>query len=202
MISANQLISIGVQSKLANLYVQSINDTLTKYSINTSLRICHFLAQILHETGMFNRESENLNYSAQGLLATFPSHFTADEANQYAHHPQAIANRVYANRYGNGDEASGDGARYSGKGAIEITFKDNYAQVTHDTGVDFVTHPELVAQLPYCISTAGWFWNKHNLNHYADADDVKSVTHIINGGYNGLDSRSALVIKCKSIITV
>lgn len=199
-VTENILTAIGVKKTHAALYTQAINDTLSKYEINTYLRVCHFLAQVLHESAMLSAMQENLNYSAQGLLKIFPKRFTAELAKAFGRKPQAIANKVYANRFGNGDEKSGDGFRYSGKGAIQITFKDNYAQISKDTGIDYVNNPTLLTQPPHCITSAGWFWNMKKLNPLADKDNLLAITLRINGGQNGLNHRQELLTKLKNNI--
>lgn len=190
----------GVKLINASKYETAINETLAKYQINTRLRVCHFLAQILHESAMLSTMQENLNYSAEGLLKVFPRRFTAALAKALKRKPEAIANRVYANRYGNGDEASGDGFRYSGKGAIQITFKDNYEKISKETGFDYVTNPQLLTQSPHCITSAGWFWNDKKLNGFADKDNLLAITLRINGGQNGLEHRQELLKKLKNNI--
>ena len=163
--------------------------TLLKYNINTQLRIAHFLSQMAHETMGFKAFVENTNYSASRLLEVFPSYFTSSQASQYANKPQAIANRVYANRYGNGNEASGDGYRYRGRGFVHLTFKSNYQAYKDFSGVDIVNNPDLAAKLDVALDIAGWYWNSRNINALADKDDVTGVTKKINGGTNGLTDR-------------
>jgi putative chitinase len=181
--------------------VNSLNETFDKYHINNILRVCHFLAQILHESGAFKYTSENLNYSAQGLMKTFPKYFpTLEIANQYAKNPQKIANKVYANRMGNGDENSGDGWKYRGRGNIQTTGKSNYQLLTESFKIDFVNHPEYLEQQLYSTISAGWFWNSRSLNQYADQDNILTITKKINGGTNGLEDRKLWLIKCKNII--
>lgn len=181
--------------------LKGINDTLEKYAINTPLRINHFLAQLMHESMNFKAKKENLNYSSKGLLTTFKKYFINEAATiPYARNQAKIGNRVYADRMGNGNEASGDGYRYCGRGYIQITGKDNYKRLSEDTHLDFLTHPELLEQPEYAALSAGWFWNKNNLNVYADKDDIITVTKRINGGTNGLAERKANLAKLKSII--
>jgi putative chitinase len=176
--------------KLASL-LEGITETFIKYSINTVQRQRHFIAQIQHESINFSAVIENLNYSAAALLATFPKHFTAAEANEYARKPEKIGNRAYANRLGNGDEASGEGFKFRGRGFLQITGKSNYVDIGKSLGLDLITHPELLEQPKYAMLSAGWFWNSRNLNTVADIskDDVTKVTKIINGGVIGLKDR-------------
>jgi putative chitinase len=154
---------------------------LNKYGVNTPLRKAHFFAQAYHESGL-EAKSENLNYSAKRLREVFSKYFTSKQANQYTGKPQAIANRVYANRMGNGDENSGDGYKYRGRGFFQITGKNNYKEMSKDTGVDFVTNPDLVLTEADSMISALWYWNERNLSRYADQDDVDAVSDIVNIG--------------------
>jgi putative chitinase len=168
------------------------------YHVNTPLRIAHFMSQIEHESGL-KPISENLNYSAKGLLNTFSKYFTTTKlANDYARQPEKIANKVYASRMGNGDEASGEGWAFRGRGFIQLTGKSNYILLSKDTRIDFLNNPDLLLQEPNALIAALWFWNKNKLNDLADKDDAKGITRRINGGFNGLDHRLDLLIKWKS----
>jgi putative chitinase len=182
-----------ITQERADKYGQSLIDAMTVYRINTPARIAAFLAQVVHESGELKTASENLNYSAGGLRKTFPKYFTNDDiAKQYEHQPDKIANYVYANRMGNGNEASGDGAKYKGRGLIQLTGRDNYAKLTIDMNVDFITDPELLEHPHHAAMSAAWFWNKHELNDLADLNTMASftsITKVINGGTNGLESR-------------
>lgn len=170
---------------------------LNSYHVNTPIRIAHFMAQIEHESNL-NPISENLNYSAEGLAKTFKKYFpTTQLANSYARQPQKIANRVYADRMGNGSESSGDGWKFRGRGFIQITGKNNYTVLSKDTRVDFVSNPDLLLQEANSMISALWFWNVNKLNALADKDDIVSVTKRINGGTNGLDHRRQLLTKYK-----
>ena len=165
-----------------------------KYEVNTKLRLAHFFSQISHESGL-KPISENLNYSAQGLIQTFSKYFTTTEAINFANQPEKIANRVYANRMGNGDEKSGDGWKYRGRGFIQITGKINYFQLANDTDLDCLKNPDLLLQEANAMISALWFWNKAGLNKLADKNDIKGITRKINGGYNGLEHRTELLKK-------
>jgi len=169
-----------------------------RYGLTTKLRIAHFMAQVEHESGL-KPISENLNYSAQGLMQTFSKYFNTNEALLYARKPEKIANRVYANRMGNGNEASGEGWKYRGRGFLQITGKINYHQLANDTDLDCLKNPDLLIQEANAMISALWFWNKSNLNALADKEDLKSITRKINGGYNGLEHRKELLIKYKKI---
>lgn len=164
------------------------------YGINTKLRIAHFMAQIEHESGL-KPISENLNYSAKGLMQTFGKYFDTEESLLYARKPEKIANRVYANRMGNGDEKSGEGWKYRGRGFIQITGKYNYIMLSKDTRINFLDNPDLLLTEANSLISALWFWNKHKLNLLADKNDIKGITRIINGGYNGLTHRKELLNK-------
>ena len=180
---------------------KGINAALVKFNINTPLRINHFLAQVLHESGNFVYAKENLNYSAAGLATTFKKYFLTEAAAvPYARQPDKIANKVYGGRMGNDPETSGDGAKFKGRGWIQLTGRDNYTALTKATGVDFVTNPELLETFEYAALSAGWFWDKAGLNALADKDDLLAITKKINGGTNGLDDRKAKLVKMKTII--
>lgn len=179
----------------------ALNDTIAKYDINTPLRVCHFLAQLLHESNNLQATKENLNYSAKALSITFKKYFPTEAlANAYARQPDKIANKVYANRMGNGPAESNDGASFKGRGYIQITGKDNYKELSRALGVDFIAHPELMESPKYAVLSAGWYWNEHNINRLADKDNAIGITKTINGGVNGLDDRLAHLAKLKSII--
>jgi len=203
MITVEQLQKATGIKDIARLteITKGINDTLTKYNINTPLRINHFLAQVLHESGNFIYTKENLNYSAAGLVTTFKKYFLNEAAAlPYARQQDKIANKVYGGRMGNGPESSGDGAKFKGRGFIQLTGRDNYTAITKETGINFIDCPELLETLQYGSLSAGWFWNKNNLNAYADKDDIVSITKKINGGTNGLADRQAKLVKLKTII--
>lgn len=170
---------------------------LGKYGIDTNIRLAHFFAQLDHESGL-KPISENLNYSKKGLLLTFKKYFTELEALMYERKPEKIANRVYANRMGNGNEASGDGWRYRGRGFIQLTGKDNYIKLSKIVGVDFINNPEALLLEPSAMVSACVFWNENSLNKLADLDDIQGITKRINGGFNGLEHRKQLLLKYKN----
>jgi len=168
---------------------------LDSYGLNTELRIDHFLAQIEHESNL-KPISENLNYSAAGLRKTFGKYFeTLAIANSYARQNERIANRVYANRMANGNEASGDGWKFRGRGFIQITGKSNYIMLSKETKIDFLNNPDLLLTEANSMISALWFWNKNKLNELADANNIVGITRIINGGLNGLAHRKELLNK-------
>ena len=165
---------------------------MLKYDINTLVRHAMFLSHIAHESGNFCHVSENLNYSVNGLRSVFGKYFLDDEiAAQYARQPEKIANRVYANRMGNGEESSGDGWKYRGRGLIQLTGKNNYTAFSLAADNNALLEPDLVAAPELAVESGGWFWGTNNLNRLADTGDVRVVTRRINGGYNGLTDREA-----------
>jgi putative chitinase len=164
-----------------------------KFQLNTPLRLSHFLAQCAHESGNFKLVNENLNYSADGLLKIFPKYFKdRATAESYARKPEKIANRVYASRMGNGDEASGDGYRFRGRGYIQLTGRDNYKAFSDFIKEDCVANPDLVAT-KYPLSSAAFFFEKNGLWNVCDKgatpEVVTAVTKRVNGGTHGLDDR-------------
>lgn len=161
-----------------------------QYGIDNVLRLAGFLAQVGHESAGFSRTTENLNYSAQGLLTTFPKYFPSEEvAMRYARNPEAIANRVYANRLGNGPEESGDGWRYRGHGLIQLTGKYNFERCSKSVGRPYVNNPSVVASEEDAVLSSCWFWATNSLNDAADAKDIETMTRRINGGRHGIEDR-------------
>ena len=160
------------------------------YEINTPKRIAAFMAQCGHESGGFVWLTENLNYSAAGLMKTFAKYFTDQAtANAYARQPDKIANKVYANRMGNGDEASGDGARYKGRGLIQVTGKDNYFWFAASLGITPEAAADYMQTFEGAAQSACWYWENTSLNKLADAGDILTMTKRINGGTIGLEDR-------------
>ena len=173
--------------------IAQLPDTMAKFEINTPLRLAHFLAQAGHESGNFRLVKENLNYSAKGLNGIFKKYFpTLESALPYERKPEKIANKVYANRMGNGDEASGDGAKHCGRGFIQLTGKTNYQTFFKSIGLPVDSDPNLVAT-QYPLFSAAWFWNKNGLNKISDQGSTDLVvtqnTKKVNGGTIGLDDR-------------
>jgi len=162
---------------------------LDDYDINTPKRIAYFMAQCHHESGGFVFVSENLNYKASGLVKVFPKYFDESTARAYEKQPQKIANRVYANRMGNGDEASGEGFKYAGKGIIQLTGKDNYTRFAQSLEISVEDAAEYMKTFEGAAQSACWFWETNNLNKFADAGDLKTMTRVINGGYKGMEDR-------------
>jgi putative chitinase len=166
---------------------------LPDYEIDTPQRIAAFIAQCSHESAGFTALKENLNYKAATLRKIFPKYFPDDAiANHYASLPnkqEAIANRCYASRMGNGDEASGDGFRYCGRGLIQLTGKTNYQAFADSLEMAVEDVPEYLATFEGAAQSACWFWESNNLNRFADSGDIKGLTRAINGGYIGLEDR-------------
>lgn len=204
LITLEQLLEINdnLNKTKCEEYIKAFNEVLPIYNINTPLRICHFLAQVLHESGHLKYESENLNYSASALRSVFGKYFKTDsEAEKYARQPEKIANRVYANRMGNGSEESGDGWKYRGRGLIQLTGKDNYNNCGNCIGYDLLNKPDCITEnKSVSLRTACWFWNKNSLNNYADNDDIVSITKKVNGGLNGIESRKEIIGRAKKIL--
>lgn len=167
-----------------------IDKALRCYDITTPLRMAAFLAQANHESDGLRLLSEGMNYSAEGLLATWPKRFNAETAQAYARKPEKIANLVYANRMGNGDEASGDGWKFRGGGIFQLTGRDDYKQYGAEVGLDLLTEPDLV-RLPGwpAAMSAAWEWQRSKLNKPADAGDIDKVSKLLNGGTIGLKER-------------
>jgi len=181
----NKALPVGVSEQIPSI--------IDKFKIDTPLRLAHFLAQCAHESGGFKFTKENLNYSADGLLKTFPKYFKDIEtANKYARKADSIANRVYGNRMGNDDEASGDGSKFKGRGYIQLTGKQNYSSFDKFVDENILEQPELVAT-KYPMLSAAWFWDSRKLNSISDAgssdDVVIKVTKLVNGGTHGLADR-------------
>lgn len=154
---------------------------LDKHKINTPLRLAHFFAQLNHESKL-QPKRENLNYSAEGLLKTFKKYFTVSTAKEYARQPEKIANRVYANRMDNGNEASGDGWKYRGGGLLQHTGKAEYKILKARTGIDYVSFPEKLNNEADALIAAIDYWNRLGLSYYADKDDLDSISDLINIG--------------------
>ena len=149
-----------------------------------------FVAQAAHESGNFTALHENLNYRAVTLRKVFPKYFPTDEmVAQYAQQPERIANRVYANRMGNGPEESGDGFRYCGRGLIQLTGQQNYQSFADSIETPLEQIPDFLQTFEGAVQSACWFWENNNLNQYADADDILTMTKRINGGTIGLEDR-------------
>lgn len=197
-----QLVAIlGCSQALESKYLDPINAACTKFNINTMLRLAAFIAQVGHESGRLATTVENLNYSADGLVKTWPSRFTAASAAAVARQPQKIANIVYASRMGNGNEASGDGWKYRGRGLIQVTGKSNYDAYSQASGFNAVANPDALAEAVHASMSAGWFWDSKGLNQYADRSDFSTITKRINGGTNGQADRELLYKKAIIVLS-
>ena len=183
----------NLKGHIPDAVIAMIPAVAQKFQIDSALRLAHFLSQAGHESGGFRLTKENLNYSAKGLMGIFKKYFpTEAKANEYARKPEKIANLVYGGRMGNGPESTGDGAKFCGRGFIQLTGKDNYTAFGKSIGEDICTNPELVAS-KYALTSAAWFWSKNGLNKIADGgsgdDTVKAITKRVNGGYIGIEDR-------------
>ena len=172
---------------------------LEKNEINNHLRLAHFMAQIHHESNL-KPVAENFNYSSSRLMVVFGKYFTPELADFYNRKPEMIANRVYADRMGNGGERSGDGWKYRGRGFIQITGKSNYKDISDDLSIDYLNNPDLLLNEADAMISAVWYWNRKNVNDLADDDDIVAVTKAINGGLNGIKHRKELLLHYKNII--
>jgi putative chitinase len=173
-------------------WTDALNKILPDYGIDTPERVAAFVAQSAHESGNFTALHENLNYRAETLRKVFPKYFTDASAAQIASQPnkaELIANRVYANRMGNGAEESGDGFRYCGRGLIQLTGKSNYQAFAESIETPVEQIPEFLATFEGAVQSACWFWESNNLNQYADSGDIVTMTKRINGGTIGLEDR-------------
>jgi putative chitinase len=179
----------GAKSSNVELFYESLIAAMEEFEINTIPRIAGFLSQCAHESGYFSAVRENLNYSADGLRKVFPKYFRTVSADSYHRQPERIANRVYANRMGNGDERSGEGWRFRGRGLIQLTGKNNYIACGDGLGVDLIETPEYLETPEGAARSAAWFWWKNGLNALADKKDILGMTKKINGGTNGLEDR-------------
>jgi putative chitinase len=193
--TSEQLSTLGIDSK----WLEPLNATFEKYDISNPRRQAAFIGQCAHESGNFKTLQENLNYSAEGLMKTWPSRFPSKEmADQYARQPAKIAGKVYNGRLGNTSEE--EAAKYLGRGLIQLTGKDNYERCGSSIGVDLLGHPDLLLDPQNAALSAGWFWNKHGLNELADAQEHGIITKRINGGTLGLDDRIAKTTKALSVL--
>lgn len=186
------MITQKLRLKIPSKVLDELPSVIDTFKINSINKLSNFLAQCAHESGNFKFVTENLNYSAEGLLKIFPKYFSKETAEIAARKPEMIANIVYSNRMGNGDKASGDGWKYRGRGYIQLTGKTNYLQFGNFIGVDLLKDPDLVVT-KYALTSAAWFFEYKNLWLLADKgiDDetIKHLTRRINGGHNGLEDR-------------
>lgn len=203
MITEAQLKVLAPNCKDIPSFTSAINKHCATYSINTTRRLAYFLGQYLYETRALTALIENTNYtSVERLMLVFPKYFPNKLiAQAYINHPEDIANRVYANRFGNGLEASGDGFRYRGRGLCHLTFKDNYAEASKSLGIDLVNSPTLLEKIDIAVLVGCWYWDKLKLNILADKQDIIGVTKGVNGGTNGLKEREQLTTRILSLLS-
>jgi putative chitinase len=198
MVTSEQLKKLHIGDQ----WVDALNETFQRFGIITPDQQASFIGQCGHECGQFKVLEENLNYRAETLMKLWKSRFpTIEIANEYARNPKKIANKVYSSRMGNRDESSGDGYRFRGRGCIQLTGHANYFHAGNACGEDFVMNPDLVATPKYAAMTAGWFWNTHKLNQYADIRDYKTMTKKINGGFIGLAEREKEISHALAVLT-
>jgi len=209
-VTEEQLRSIMPRCGDPGSWCDPLNQAMSRFDIDNPNRAAAFLAQVAHESGQLLHLTENLNYSAQGLLATFPKAFaTLDEATAYERAPEKIANRVYANRLGNGAEASGDGWKFRGRGLIQVTGRTNYRDAGTALGLPLEQEPTMLEQQGPAALSAAWFWKSHQLNALADdetndddAADFVTITKKINGGTAGLAERQAFWVRAKTALGI
>ena len=196
MITAQKLHALQIGPE----WVEPLNATIQKFSIFTIKEQAAFIGQCSHECNHFKTLEENLNYRAETLQKLFGHKFKPGEIELYAHNPEKIANRIYANRGGNRDEASGDGHRFHGRGCIQLTFHDNYWHCGQALGQDFVMNPQLVATPMWAAMSAGWFWSTHGCNQLAESGNQEGLCKRINGGLFGLHERIDLTSKALAVL--
>jgi len=200
ILSQEQLSQIIPGNPYIDHWYKALSEALPDYDINSPQRVASFLAQCGHESGGFTAIKENLNYKAESLVRVWPKYFNTGNANDYAHNQEKIANRAYASRMGNGDEASGDGYRFCGRGLIQLTGRSNYQAFADSIQEDINNLPDYLATFEGCVQSACWFWEANNLNQYADNYDLLTMTKKINGGTLGLDDRTARYKKALQIM--
>lgn len=195
--TADDLVALGIDAE----WLEPLQEAFDRYDLHTPKRQAAFVGQCAHESNNFTVLEENLNYSAAGLHATWPKRFpTLESAQAYHRQPEKIANKVYADRMGNGDEDSGEGWLYRGRGLIQLTGKTNYTLAGDALMVDFIYSPDLILAPKYAALTAGWFWAKNNLNRLADTESWEALTRKINGGILGLEDRIARTTKAIEVL--
>ena len=192
-----QLQALGIDSK----WLKPLNDTFAKYGMDTPVRQAAFIGQCGHESNNFKTLEENLHYRAETLMRVWPSRFPdMATAEKYANNPELIANKVYGGRADLGNTEDGDGWRFAGKGLIQLTGRSNLTVCGNALGQPFTEHPELLLEPEWACMSAGWFWNKKNLNALADTEDWTTMTKRINGGVIGLDDRINRIHKAMDIL--
>ena len=200
-ITQEQLAQILPGNPYVEHWTDALNKILPDYDITTPQRVAAFLAQTAHESGGYSALHENLNYKAESLCKVWPSHFNESIANDYAHNPEKIANRAYAGRMGNGDEASGDGWNFCGRGLLQVTGRVNYQAFADSVGMDINNVPAFLQTFEGAVQSACWFWENNNLNAYADSGDFVTMTKKINGGTLGLDDRQHRYLQAMQVFS-
>lgn len=186
----DQLREIIPKNPYLQYWYNALEQLLPEYQIDTPHRLAAFLAQCAHESGNFVFIKENLNYKWQSLRKVFPKYFPTDAlAQQYEKQPERIANKIYANRMGNGPEESGDGYRFCGRGLIQVTGRDNYSWFAASLDISPEEASEYMETFEGAAQSACWFWETNNLNQWADRGDIVTLTKRINGGTIGLEDR-------------
>lgn len=184
----------------AAMFAEPINAAMAEWGIDDANECASFLAQVGHESAHLTQLEENLNYSQRGLMATWPKRFPADVAARYARRPEAIANMVYANRLGNGDEASGDGWRFRGRGLIQCTGRNNYTLCGEALDLPLLQNPQLLLDPVNAARSAGWYWQIAGLDRFDDDDDAGDETRRVNGGANGMAERQEILNRALEIL--
>ncbi len=203
VITREQLAQLIPGNPYLDHWCTALNEILPEYDITTPQRVAAFIAQCAHESGGFKFLKENLNYKAASLRKVFPKYFTDDNiAAAYANKGEMIANRVYANRMGNGDENSGDGYRFCGRGLIQLTGRDNYTFFAGSLDISVEEASEYLQTFEGAVQSACWFWETNNLNQWADRDDILTLTKRINGGTIGLEDRKKHFEHAKHVLGV
>jgi putative chitinase len=188
-LTKQQLAQIIPGNPYLDHWFDALSQALPDYDIDTPQRIAAFLAQCAHESGNFRAIKENLNYKSESLCKVWPRYFNAGNAAQYAHNQEAIANRAYGGRMGNGPEESGDGWKFCGRGLIQLTGRSNYQAFADSLQISIDDASEYLKTFEGCVQSACWFWEANNLNQYADNGDILTMTKRINGGTLGLEDR-------------
>jgi len=191
----------AIVPSVAETFRAPLEETCVQFEITTPLRLAHFLAQTAHESARYTALVENLNYGAPGLLATWPSRFDEKSAANYARQPERIANKVYADRMGNGPESSGDGWRFRGRGILQVTGRASYRAIGEALGVDLEAEPDQLQTPRLAALAAGWYWGARGINALCDRDDAVAVTEAVNGGRHGLQQRLELLNQVKTVLS-
>lgn len=203
VVSKDQLIAIMPRIKDVDEWTEILNEVLSEHGITSKKEVAAFLSQCAHESSQFNTLVENLNYSETALRNVFPNRFNAIEAKEYERQPERIANRIYSNRMGNGDELSGDGWKFRGRGVIQLTGKNNYSKFEEFSKESVLDNPDLVSNSKYlALLSAVWFWKENNLSRFIEIDDFRGLTRAINGGFNGLEDRLSYYERAKKAFDI